>query len=73
MRTLVDIPDRQIEDLATLSAAKKLPRAELIRQAIAAYIVLNKASDMDVFGLWQDSGGQCEDGLAYQERLRAEW
>ena len=70
MRILVDIPDQQIEDLALICRTKKLPRAEVIRQAVAAYIVENQAGAGDAFGLWKQQG---IDGLTYQQQLRAEW
>lgn len=69
MRTLVDIPDRQIEDLTRICEAKGVSRAEAIRQAIAFYIEQNKPV-ADVFGLWKDHH---PDGLAYQEGMRSEW
>jgi len=84
MRVLVDIPDDQLSDLRVICAARKLSRAEVVRQAIAAYIVQNRPSREAAFGLWKgraislpdDAGSpelMPEDGLAYQERLRSEW
>ncbi len=70
MRTLVDIPDRQIEDLAVICESKQLSRAEIIRQAIAAYIEQNKPVVVDAFGIWKN---RKVDGLAYQEKMRSEW
>ena len=37
MRTLVDIPKQQIDELAAIGAARKISRAEIIHRAIAAY------------------------------------
>lgn len=74
MRTLVDIPDEQIEDLAVICEAKKVSRAEVIRQAISFYIGTNKPAPVDAFGLWKDaSAGKPLDGLTYQEQARSEW
>ncbi len=70
MRALVDIPDRQIDDLTVICETKKLSRAEAIRQAIAAYIERNKPGAVDAFGLWKN---RKVDGLAYQEQARSEW
>jgi metal-responsive CopG/Arc/MetJ family transcriptional regulator len=70
MRTLVDIPDRQIEDLAVICESRHISRAELIRQAIAVYIEQNKPSAADAFGIWKNTN---VDGLAYQEKMRSEW
>lgn len=76
MRALVDIPEGQLNDLAMVCKAKKLPRAEVIRQAIAAYIAENKPNASQAFGLWaqnSQSENKSIDGLAYQEKVRAEW
>ena len=73
MRALVDIPDSQLDDLAMVCKAKKLPRAAVIRQAIAAYIAQNKPNTDQAFGLWGNSKQQAVDGLTYQENVRAEW
>lgn len=70
MRTLVDIPDRQIEDLAVICATKKVSRSEAIRQAISFYIGKNKLPTAEAFGLWEN---QKIDGLVYQEQVRSEW
>lgn len=71
MRTLIDIPDKQIKDLAAICEAEKLSRAEAVREAISRYIALKKSQCGDeAFGLWQD---RPIDGLAYQERARSEW
>lgn len=70
MRALVDIPDGQIDELSMICEAKKMSRAEAIRQAISSYIEKNKPGTVDVFGLWKD---RKVDGLAYQEQVRSEW
>ncbi len=70
MRTLVDIPDRQLKDLSAICEAEKVSRAEIIRQAITAYLERKKAGGVDAFGLWKD---RQVDGLAYQEKMRSEW
>lgn len=70
MRTLIDIPDEQINSLAVIAEAQKTSRSELVRRAITAYIEQLKPTTVDAFGLWREHK---EDGLAYQERLRSEW
>ncbi len=70
MRTLVDLPERELEQLTALSRSRKTSRAELIRRAVAGYLAQNRAGIEDSFGLWKGRG---EDGLKYQERLRNEW
>ncbi len=70
MRALVDIPEKQIDQLAEICEVKKLSRAEAIRQAIGLYIEQNKSDNADAFGLWKD---RKIDGLTYQEQVRSEW
>ena len=69
MRTLVDIPERQITALASICTNQRLSRAEAIRQAIALYIEQNKPTRDDAFGLWSK---EPRDGLSYQEQVRSE-
>jgi hypothetical protein len=71
MRTLIDIPERQINALSAICMTKKLSRAEAVRQAIAAYIASHKSSADQAFGLWK--GHKRKDGLAYQKKVRSEW
>lgn len=71
MRTLIDIPEKQIKELAVICEAEKLSRAEAVREAISRYIAMKKAKSGDqAFGLWKD---RQVDGLAYQEQARSEW
>lgn len=81
MRILIDISDQQIQALAAVSAARKVPRAQLVREALEAFIQRHRPSRDSAFGLWRDQvttlPGEEQplptDGLAYQERLRSEW
>jgi predicted transcriptional regulator len=71
MRTLIDIPDTQIQALAALCERVRQPRAAVIREAIAEYMERHAAKPADAaFGLW---GAEAVDGLAYQEKARTEW
>ncbi|OQX11062.1 MAG: CopG family transcriptional regulator [Thiothrix lacustris] len=71
MRTIIEIPDTQIEQLMRFAVQEKISRAELIRRAVADYLQrYNNTAGDDAFGLW---AARHEDGLAYQERLRGEW
>ena len=54
MRALVDIPEKQLHDLADICATEKVSRAEIIRRAISAYLENKKSESVDVFGLWKD-------------------
>ena len=70
MRTLVDLPEGELEQLNVLSRARKVSRAELIRQAVAGYLEQNRTGLDESFGLWKK---KTVDGVEYQERLRSEW
>jgi predicted transcriptional regulator len=71
MRTLIDIPDTQIQALAALCERVRQPRAAVIREAIAEYIERHAAKPAKAaYGLW---GTEAMDGLAYQEKARTEW
>ena len=70
MRTLIDLPDTELEELTALSRSRKTSRAELIRQAVAGFLAENRAGVEASFGLWK---GRRVDGVKYQQRLRDEW
>lgn len=71
MRTLIDLPDAQIQALAALCNRVRQPRAAVIREAVAEYIERHAVKPMETaFGLW---GSEADDGLVYQEKARAEW
>jgi predicted transcriptional regulator len=71
MRTLIDLPDTQIRALAALCERVNQPRAAVIRDAVAEYLDRHAAATTgSAFGLW---GPEAMDGLAYQEKVRAEW
>ena len=70
MRTLVDLPEVELEQLTVLSKVRRVSRAELIRQAVAGYLEQNRAGLEETFGLWKK---KAVDGVTYQERLRGEW
>ncbi|UXU90758.1 CopG family transcriptional regulator [Burkholderia sp. S-53] len=64
----VDLSDDQLAALTTIAAIKNSSRAEIIRDAIDAYIARHTRTSVDdVFGLWKGRP------VASQESLRAEW
>lgn len=72
MRTLVDIPDADIEALDQIAAEKQVSRASLIREAVGELLDRHKEDVvLNGFGLW--AGSETEDGLIIQRKLRAEW
>ena len=71
MRTLVDIPEYDLNALDDLSRHRRLSRAEVIRAAIREYLVRHRGADCDdAFGLWARGA---EDGPEFELRLRSEW
>jgi metal-responsive CopG/Arc/MetJ family transcriptional regulator len=71
MRTLIDLPDPQIQALAALCDRVKQSRAAVIRAAVDEYLARHKPQPLKAgFGLWGIEG---PDGLAYQRDIRAEW
>lgn len=70
MRTLVDLPNSDLEELNELSRSRKTSRAQLIRLAVKGFLAQNRPGFDEAFGMWKD---RPEDGVAYQERLRSEW
>jgi metal-responsive CopG/Arc/MetJ family transcriptional regulator len=69
-RILVDIPQPCVDDLNAIAQAEKLPRAEVIRRAVAAYVEQNRPAAADAFGIWKQ---RRIDGVQYQEEVRTEW
>ncbi|MBI1181111.1 MAG: ribbon-helix-helix protein, CopG family [Alphaproteobacteria bacterium] len=71
MRTIIELGEREIAELAALTQREGISRAEAVRRAVREYLTRHGVSDPDAaFGLWR---GRSEDGLAYQDRLRGEW
>lgn len=71
VRTIIDLPDEQLERLDVLCRRDGISRAEAVRRAIAAHVRQARAEGPDsALGLWRGRG---VDGLAYERGLRAEW
>ena len=71
MRTIVDLPEEQIERLKALSEQSRVSRAELLRRAVAEYLQRHPPANGEAaFGIWRDTP---RDGVEYERALRAEW
>jgi metal-responsive CopG/Arc/MetJ family transcriptional regulator len=71
MRTLVDLPEPDVQALDEIGRRRRVSRAKVIRQAVGEYLARNAEGDVEAaFGLWRD---QAVDGLDYQRRAREEW
>jgi metal-responsive CopG/Arc/MetJ family transcriptional regulator len=71
MRTLVDIPDEDIEQLDALAAKSKRSRAAAIRDAVKLYLVRNSNNDWIErgYGYWANRT-DIGDGVEYQRAIR---
>jgi predicted transcriptional regulator len=72
MRTLVDIPDDDIERLDALAAKSKRSRAAAIRDAVKLYLSQNDNGNdwiMRGAGLWKDRTDM-GDAVEYQRAMR---
>ena len=72
MRTIIDLPDGQLEALDGICRRESISRAEAIRRAVDL-LVRDRAAGAShaAFGLWR--GPSAVDGVKYQEQLRREW
>jgi hypothetical protein len=75
MRTIIDIPPGQLQDLDNWAQRHNISRAEAVRRAVKD-LLTRVASPADAgFGLWRQ--GQAippeRDGLRLQQALREEW
>ena len=71
MRTIVELPDEQIEALKRLSNDTHLSRAELMRRAVKEYLAHHQPEPTEqAFGLWKT---RPKDALGIQAQLRSEW
>lgn len=72
MRTLVDIPDDDIEKLDAVASKKKRSRAAVIRDAIKLYLVETGDDRGWIergYGLWANRD-DIPDGVEYQRAMR---
>lgn len=76
MRTIVDLPQEQIEALDSYAKAKGISRAQAVRESVAAYLPPQKKKrrsfrDHPAFGSEKMPKGF--DSVEYVRKLRAEW
>lgn len=71
MRTIVELPDDQLDALASLCEREGISRAEAVRRAVREFTRTRGTPDSaSAFGLWR---ARRAGGVAYQRRLRSEW
>ena len=74
MQIVVDLSESQVEGLLLYAKNAGLSCNEAVREAVASQIALKRKPLSSYIGLWARTNPDgIEDGLAYQERLRAEW
>lgn len=71
MRTIIEVPQHQLDALDVICRTEDISRAEAIRRAITRMIGETRhALGTPAFGVWRD---RPVDGLGYERRLRDEW
>lgn len=71
MRTIIDLPDEQLEALDALCLRDGISRAEAVRRAVAGHLARERAPDVRAaFGIWRD---RPVDSLTLVATLRDEW
>ena len=71
MRTVIDLPEAQLEALKKLEQQQNVSRADLVGQAVAEYVVKH-VSTTDALGAWKTAQPKL-DGLDHQRALRDDW
>ena len=71
MRTIIDLPEEQLEALSEICTREGISRAEAVRRAVAGYLRQeHDAEESEAFGIWRGRG---VDALEYESHLREEW
>ena len=70
MRTIVDLPEPEREQLDAHCRQRGLSRAEGIREALRLWLKHQQPQHRQVFGLWRN---RPDDALTLQDALRQEW
>lgn len=74
-RTIIDLPDEDLKRLDSLAEATSVPRATVLREAVAEYVVRKGKAPatpkpLTGFGALKGYYGEAQ---AYQDELRNEW
>ena len=72
MRTIIELPNEQVQALDAVCKREGISRAEAIRRAVAVYNRQQIVDTRPAFGLWKGRRG-VTDGVGYQRRARREW
>jgi metal-responsive CopG/Arc/MetJ family transcriptional regulator len=70
-RTLIDIPEADLQAAGEVAERQGVSRAAVIREAVSAYLAAHPHKPAaEAFGLWGTRG---PDGVSLQRQLRDEW
>jgi Arc/MetJ-type ribon-helix-helix transcriptional regulator len=70
VRTIVDLPELERDQLDALCRQRGISRAEALREALRLWLEQQQPQHRKVFGLWRD---RSDDALTIQDSLRQEW
>ena len=71
MRTIVELPEEQLAELAEICRREGISRAEAIRRAVGIYTRHEVSRGLrKAFGIWKN---RAVDGVVYEDRIRSEW
>ena len=71
MRTLIDLPEKLLNDIDAVAERDSISRAEAVRRAVAEYVAKRNAPRADAaFGIWKSKHIEA---LKYEDSLRDEW
>jgi metal-responsive CopG/Arc/MetJ family transcriptional regulator len=69
MRTLIDIPEGDIQEIKKITPN----RSEFVRKAIRMSLDSQRPPESDIDQFFGIFSGNSEDGVAFQDRMRSEW
>jgi metal-responsive CopG/Arc/MetJ family transcriptional regulator len=74
MRTIIDLPEDQIEALDELCRREQISRAEGVRRAVAQFLPRRDSNwrDHPAVGMWRGRKRRV-DSVEYIRRVRKEW
>jgi metal-responsive CopG/Arc/MetJ family transcriptional regulator len=71
MRTIIDLPDEQVNALKALCESQSISRAEAVRRALSEMLANQKSAGREAaFGAWR---GRKLDSRKFVDALREEW
>jgi hypothetical protein len=76
MRTVIDLPEDQIEALDSYRKKERSSRAEAVRRAVAAFLPVKRQARFDFGGhpaFGSSKSFRKEDSVELVRRLRQEW